>query len=507
MTRRFSFLIKRQSTTSVTDATVAFILLVVRQSVSSSASLGPHLYIHTYAHMLLTEYTGLSVHLNQVHKENLTQVDNALPNRAAPDIEIFGMEGIPEDILLAHNQRISHDFFAAEAQRRAISGNFGPGGGGGGGGGGASTGNNQTGPGVKKPKFESPAELKQRLAEHKAKKAAAEASGSVGSDPNTPVSLFDSNLTILSTQYSNMAAQSRMATPPPIAPVHRLAHVMPPAANPVHQAYPAPYGQPPIAPPPQVPAPFYGAQQSPPYNNYGEAYGVAPPLPHPGAYPPGQFAQQPHFQPAPQQYGDPSAVGGYPAPYQQFQPPPMVHHQPHSVSPFNQYSQRPPRVSPPVQPQPQRPLAAAPGLPQRPSFNAPHVSREQLAEMHHGSLNAAGEPQQAQTGPAHANSAPFSAQSVDDLISSAAQQSVQPPAAQLPLSAKPSPVPAGTPHPVAAEKKADVEPKKVKKASRLVYPEQDTSPEEQLAHLSLYEFAPDTGGETIRDPVDANLTG
>lgn len=122
---------------------------------------------------------GLSVHMNQVHKENLTTVENALPNRSAADIEIFGMEGIPEDILQAHNQRISHEFFAAEAERRAISGNPAPGG---------ASGNQQGGgSGVKKPKFESPADLKKRLAEHKARKAA-EAGGSVSSDPNTPVS-------------------------------------------------------------------------------------------------------------------------------------------------------------------------------------------------------------------------------------------------------------------------------------------------------------------------------
>ncbi|KAG9621158.1 hypothetical protein KCU64_g21372, partial [Aureobasidium melanogenum] len=49
---------------------------------------------------------GLSVHMNQVHKENLTTVENALPNRSAPDIEIFGMEGIPDDVMQQHNQRV-----------------------------------------------------------------------------------------------------------------------------------------------------------------------------------------------------------------------------------------------------------------------------------------------------------------------------------------------------------------------------------------------------------------
>ncbi|KAJ3033034.1 hypothetical protein HDV00_006844 [Rhizophlyctis rosea] len=45
---------------------------------------------------------GLSVHMGQVHKENLTTVPNALPGREGVDLEIFGMEGIPEADLQAH---------------------------------------------------------------------------------------------------------------------------------------------------------------------------------------------------------------------------------------------------------------------------------------------------------------------------------------------------------------------------------------------------------------------
>jgi hypothetical protein len=47
---------------------------------------------------LLTLATGLSVHMNQVHKETLTSVDNSLPNRQGPEVEVFGTEGIPDDI-------------------------------------------------------------------------------------------------------------------------------------------------------------------------------------------------------------------------------------------------------------------------------------------------------------------------------------------------------------------------------------------------------------------------
>lgn len=43
--------------------------------------------------------------MNQVHKETLTSVDNSLPNRQGLEVEIFGMEGIPEEVVQAHNQR------------------------------------------------------------------------------------------------------------------------------------------------------------------------------------------------------------------------------------------------------------------------------------------------------------------------------------------------------------------------------------------------------------------
>jgi hypothetical protein len=110
--------------------------------------------------------------MNQVHKETLTLVENSLPNRQGLEVEIFGMEGIPEDVAQAHNQRIITGFYQAEAERRAATGNPAPGGAQGGG---------QT----KKPKFESPADLKKRLAEHKARKAEQAAAGSSGG--NTPM--------------------------------------------------------------------------------------------------------------------------------------------------------------------------------------------------------------------------------------------------------------------------------------------------------------------------------
>lgn len=56
--------------------------------------------------------------MNQVHKENLSQVENALPNRQGLEVEIFGMEGIPQDILDQHRNRILQNFQQAQKTGR-----------------------------------------------------------------------------------------------------------------------------------------------------------------------------------------------------------------------------------------------------------------------------------------------------------------------------------------------------------------------------------------------------
>lgn len=120
---------------------------------------------------------GLAVHLSQVHKETLTTIDNALPNRADLSVEIFGMEGIPDDVLQQHRQRVITQFHQEQADRRQATGNPAPGSG--------------QGSGPKKVKVEAPMDLKKRLAEHKARKAA-EAAGVMPADGsesggNTPL--------------------------------------------------------------------------------------------------------------------------------------------------------------------------------------------------------------------------------------------------------------------------------------------------------------------------------
>jgi hypothetical protein len=95
--------------------------------------------------------------MNQVHKEQLNSVENALPNRQGLEVEIFGMEGIPDDIKQQHDQRVTQNYWEEQAQRRATTGNPAPGG---------------RGDISKRPKFDKVDDLKARLAAHKARIAA-----------------------------------------------------------------------------------------------------------------------------------------------------------------------------------------------------------------------------------------------------------------------------------------------------------------------------------------------
>lgn len=107
---------------------------------------------------------GLSVHMNQVHKESLSTVENALPNRQGLEVEIFGMEGIPEDIVQQHHQRIIQNYYQAQAERQSATGN-------------PPSGQGRTGQARKKIKYETPEELKTRLREYVTRRKAEMAAG------------------------------------------------------------------------------------------------------------------------------------------------------------------------------------------------------------------------------------------------------------------------------------------------------------------------------------------
>ncbi|KAI0843931.1 hypothetical protein F5Y00DRAFT_249912 [Daldinia vernicosa] len=175
---------------------------------------------------------GLSVHMNQVHKETLSSVENALPNRQGLDVEIFGMEGIPEDIVQQHNQRIIQNFYQAQADRYAATGNPPPG-------------QNGNGP-AKKLKIETPDEIKKRLAEHRARLAAQKTAIGGGSAGHTP-------------------RESR-----------------PDGQSPAQSASPGAFNSP--FPPPGGQYPAFPAQPVP---------GYSPPPQYPGAYPPPNLPSRP----------------------------------------------------------------------------------------------------------------------------------------------------------------------------------------------------------------------
>lgn len=105
------------------------------------------------------------MHMSQVHKEQLTEIENALPNRVGLDVEIFGMEGIPDDVLQAHHQRVATQFQQAETERQAATGN-------------PPAGSGAGGQPAKRPKLEAASDLKKRLAEHRAKRAEGATGGS-----------------------------------------------------------------------------------------------------------------------------------------------------------------------------------------------------------------------------------------------------------------------------------------------------------------------------------------
>ncbi|KAL4572475.1 hypothetical protein LXL04_019253 [Taraxacum kok-saghyz] len=53
-------------------------------------------------HKKLSTAGGMAIHVLQVHKETVSKVPNAKEGRESTDIEIYGMQGIPPDVLASH---------------------------------------------------------------------------------------------------------------------------------------------------------------------------------------------------------------------------------------------------------------------------------------------------------------------------------------------------------------------------------------------------------------------
>ena len=56
-------------------------------------------------HKKLYTGPGLSIHCMQVHKDTIDKVPNSLPNRGNIEIEIYGMEGIPDADVKEHERQ------------------------------------------------------------------------------------------------------------------------------------------------------------------------------------------------------------------------------------------------------------------------------------------------------------------------------------------------------------------------------------------------------------------
>jgi len=72
-------------------------------------------------HKKLYTGPGLSIHCMQVHKETIDKVPNSLPNRGNIEIEIYGMEGIPDADLKAHENAKNNEDDDEPGAKRAKS--------------------------------------------------------------------------------------------------------------------------------------------------------------------------------------------------------------------------------------------------------------------------------------------------------------------------------------------------------------------------------------------------
>lgn len=265
-----------------------------------------------------------------------------------------------------------------------------------------------------------------------------------------------------------------------------------PPSNSTYSSFPQPYSQ--------QPAPY---QQQP------------PPFPHPPSNfaPPGisQFPSQQPFAP-PQQFQPPPGQAFSP-PYQNA--PPQPYNSGSSI-PFqsNQY-QNPRTEAPPQLPMRPGSLPPAPGLPQRPSFGAPPVNAFQMQQMHQGQL-----PGQANSHDATINhqlgasaphgrppGSPPSGNSEGFVAGPTLRQTSGPSEHQVVISNSATSLEDLLSGAAKEADKADVkqdEPQEEKKAkkekdknTRLVYSDNSISPEEKMAQLPRYAFAPNGKEENL----------
>ena len=457
------------------------------------------------------------------------------------------MEGIPEDIMFAHRQRIAIAFQEAEQARMASSGHGGQ---------------NNNAPGSKKAKLtESKEDLKARLAAHRAAKEAereAKANGTwkepeavANSDGASTPAAADSPapaVGVLMPHYLRIYADHKQAMSENSPHVHAVApspygqqpgmtyNQFPPqyagqAMDVTHGAQPTPpqggfyslptLGGPPPGmygnggPPPNAYAPY--APLPMPVHGSEQGYGMGPP---PGAGSP--FQPLPGMMPMPPNagFGAPSPPPGAYGASSPVPPGGYGHAAPFGVAPSappGGYAAPPPRTFTPRAPS--QGLTLAPGLPQRPA-DVPRISQFEIKQMHQGGNftssyvsnapgvkpavrnehdNTASLQSPALGDESHVMSANGSGQQptehdIDELIAQGMASAAQQDAAKASIStdtlAQYEPVAsAAAAAPVAAPTKT-AKKQKEKDKQRLVYIDNEVSPEEKRSKLSKYAFDP-----------------
>lgn len=198
-------------------------------------------------HRRLNTAGGLRVHMSQVHKEELREVPNAQEHRKELNIEIFGMEGIPQELVDARTAAVSKHYQSLESEHIRKTGNPISGSAA------AKERNEATAEKAaasKKPKIESKEDLKRRIAEAKAKRDAAKAAKAAGLPP--PASAAPP-------QFQN----TQTPTPPPMQAYGAPPPGVQPAFNPSFPSFPSGYPPAPTGMPnPAYQPPFF--QQSAP---------------------------------------------------------------------------------------------------------------------------------------------------------------------------------------------------------------------------------------------------
>ncbi|KXL48059.1 MAG: hypothetical protein FE78DRAFT_312961 [Acidomyces sp. 'richmondensis'] len=328
---------------------------------------------------MMTTIGGLKVHLSQVHKETLTEVPNHVEGRNDLVSEVFGMYGIPADVMEQHKERVYAAYNKEQAEYRKKTGNPLPG-----------TSHHkevmammQTQQANKKQKVEDDINAaKARVAELKARKLAEKLAAKQAATPP------DIN-----------KGQTQPASPLPLGPTNPNDAVDKPDLLPP-SVVPSAYG---VSHNPQEPALYgFNSPQQPVMQTQQPPFGA-------------QYGMQMYASPS--NYMLPASASPPTVPY------PSYHSPQQSIASHNLQSA--PRVHPTSSTPPISKLGPTlpppgSGLPQRPAGDVPKISKEEIANLHRPGIYASIPNNFAQQPPASitATESTITKDDVQDLIDS-----------------------------------------------------------------------------------------